>query len=227
MIAAQHFQAGEQFAHEGAQQRRQQDVAFRVAGQLLWHLDQARQGPRRLHHGDGRLAAERIRPRQRHDEIQAFVVHARKRVRRIQPDGGQQRHHIAVEHIARPFLLLRIPFGRVMQGDALRVHGGQDLVVEQVVLAADQLMHRLLDVLKRLVRRHAVRPHQVRRLPLLLLQAGNPDLEEFIQVGTDDTHIAQPLEQGRLRILRHRQHAFVEFQQRQLAVHEQGLGGRA
>ena len=201
--------------------------ALGVAGELLRHLDQARQRARRLHHGDRGLAAERVRPRQRHDEIQAFVVDARKGMRRIQPDGGQQRHHVAVEHFARPFLLLRIPFGRVMQGDALRVHGGKDLVVQQVVLAPDQFVHGLLDVLERHVRGHAVGPHQVRRLALLLLQAGNPDLEEFVQVGTDNAHIAQSFEQGRFRILRHRQHTFIEFQQRQLAIHEQGLGGRA
>ncbi|MNI37173.1 hypothetical protein D3C73_912530 [compost metagenome] len=227
LVAAQHFQAGEQFAHKGPQQGRQQNEAFRMAGQLGRHLDQARQGARRLHHGNRGLPAEGVGARQRHNEIQALVVDAGKRMRRVQTDGGQQRHHIAVEHLARPLLLLGVPFGSVMQGDALCLHGGQNVVVKQVVLPRHQGVHGVLDVFEGLIRCHAVGAHQVGRLKLLLFQAGNPDFEEFIQIGTDDTHVPQPLQQRRRRIFRHRQHALVEFKQRQFTIHEQRLARRA
>ncbi|MNT90983.1 hypothetical protein D3C72_2320110 [compost metagenome] len=95
-----------------------------------------------------------------------------------------------MEHITRPLLLLRVPFGRVVQRDALRVHGRQNLVIEQVVLPSHQFVHRLLDAFERLVRRLAIGPDQVGRLALLLFQAGYPDLEEFVQIGTDNAHIA-------------------------------------
>ena len=198
-----------------------------MAGQLGRHLDQARQRARRLHHGDRRLAAEGVGAGQRHDEIQALVVDARKRVRRIQSDGGQERHHVADEDLVRPFLLLRVPFRGMVQGDALGLHGRQDLVVEQRVLPRHQLMDGALHVVEGLIRGHAVRANQVGRLALLLLEAGNPDLEELVQVGAEDAHVAQTLQQGSRGTFRHRQHAFVEFEQRQLSIQQPGLCGRA
>ncbi|CFT89483.1 Uncharacterised protein [Bordetella pertussis] len=227
LVTAQHFQAGEQFAHEGPQQRGQQDVAVGMAGDLGRHLDQARQRARRLHHGDGRLAAEGIGARQGHDEIQALVVDARKRMRRIQPDRRQQRHDVAIEDLARPLLLLRVPFGGVMQHDALGLQARQDIVVEQGVLARHQRVHLDLDPLEGFIGRHAVGPDQRRGLALLLLQRRDADLEELVQVGADDAHVAQPFKQGNTRILGHRQHAFIEFQQRQFTIQEQRLGRRS
>ncbi|KAG0735681.1 hypothetical protein G6F24_018629 [Rhizopus arrhizus] len=88
-------------------------------------------------------------------------------------------------------------------------------------------MHRLLDIFERLVRRHAVRADHIGRLALLLFQARDPDLEELVQIGTDDAHVPQAFQQRRLGIFRHRQHTVVEFEQRQLAIHEQGLARRA
>ena len=91
-------------------------------------------------------------------------------MRRIQSDGGQERHHVADEDLVRPFLLLRVPFRGMVQGDALGLHGRQNLVVEQRVLPRHQFMDGALHVVEGLIRGHAVRANQVGRLALLLLR---------------------------------------------------------
>ncbi len=54
----------------------------------------------------------------------------------------------------------------------------------------------------------------------LLLQAGDADLEELVQVAADDAQEPQPLEQRHRRVLGLRQHAPVELEQAELAVEE-------
>ncbi len=49
----------------------------------------ARQGARRLHDRESRVAAEGILAREPHDEVQALVLDARKGSRGIEPERGQ------------------------------------------------------------------------------------------------------------------------------------------
>jgi hypothetical protein len=51
-----------------------------------------------------------------------------------------------------------------------------------------------------------------------LLDAGNADLEELVQVRTDDAKELQPFEQGIVRIKRLVEDALIEFQPAQLAI---------
>jgi hypothetical protein len=148
-------------------------------------------------------------------------------MRRVKPDGREKRHDLAGEDVVRPRLLRRVPLGRVVQHDALGVQLGQYVAVEHLVLVLDQRMHLGLHAVEGFAGRHAVRADQARGLALLLFQAGDADLEELVEVGTDDAHVAQPLEDGHGRMLGHGQYPFVEFQQRQFTVEEPGFGGRA
>ena len=69
----------------------------------------------------------------------------------------------------------------------------------------------------------------------LLLQSGDADLEELIDVLAQDREEAYPLEQGQRPILRHRQDTLIEIELGELAVDvvrlsrrrmRQGLRGR-
>ena len=51
-----------------------------------------------------------------------------------------------------------------------------------------------------------------------LLQAGDADLEELVEVAGGDAQEAQPLEQRQRLVERLREHALVELEQRQLAI---------
>ena len=52
----------------------------------------------------------------------------------------------------------------------------------------------------------------------LLLQSGDADLEELIDVLAQDREEAYPLEQGQRPILRHRQDTLIEIELGELAV---------
>ena len=60
----------------------------------------------------------------------------------------------------------------------------------------------------------------------LLLQSGDADLEELIDVLAQDRKEAHPLEQGERRVLRHRQDTLIEIELGQLAVDVVGLSRR-
>src|SRR5699024_6479124 len=83
-------------------------------------------------------------------------------------------------------------------------------------------MDRLLHFSKGLIRRTSVDPRQHGTLSLLLFQAGDPDLEKLVQVGADNTKVAQPFKQwGRLALC-HGQDPFIELEQGELAIEQGG-----
>lgn len=58
-------------------------------------------------------------------------------------------------------------------------------------------------------------------LAKLSFDAGDPDFEEFIQIGADDADETQAFQQGRARIFGLRQYPFLESQRGKIAVQEQ------
>ena len=64
----------------------------------------------------------------------------------------------------------------------------------------------------------AVRPGSQAAQLGLLLQSGDANFEELIQVAADDAQVLQPLQQGNRRIFGLRQHATVELEQTEFAV---------
>ena len=99
-------------------------------------------------------------------------------------------------------------------------------LVEQLVL----LRHQLVGLARYLAEhhggRHAIGAGRVAALVDLRLQAGDPDLEEFVQVAADDAQKAQALEQRHVRIGRLRQHPAIELELSELAVEQRGRSWR-
>jgi hypothetical protein len=58
----------------------------------------------------------------------------------------------------------------------------------------------------------------------LLHDAGNADLKEFVEVGTDDGEEADPLQQGDGGILRELKHAAIEAEPTEFAVKHLRVG---
>jgi hypothetical protein len=168
-----------------------------------------------LHDGDAAAAPERILAGQFDDEVQALVDHARERVRRVEADGREQGPHFLVEVLLDPGLLGGVAVGAAQQVDAVGGQLRQDLLVQQRVLARDDLAALLAGAVQ-------VRMARLRSALVLVLrqQARDAHLEEFVQVAADDGQEAQPLEQRQARVFGVFQHAPVEFEQRQFAVQE-------
>ncbi|TXT25305.1 MAG: Uncharacterized protein FD134_1116 [Gallionellaceae bacterium] len=224
LVAAQHLHAAEQLSDMRVQDGRQEHEAVLAAADFLRQRDGARQHARRLHDGFGGIAPEGVLALQLHGEVEALVEHPREGVRRVQPDGGQHRHHFPEEKFLDPGALRFVPEGAAQEADTFPLQRGQQIAVENAVLPLDELVRLPVYQFQRLLRIHAVRPGGSPGHAELLFQAGDADLEELVQVAADDAQVLQPLQQRDGGILRLRQHAPVKFQLPQLAV-EEVLGG--
>ncbi len=226
LVAAFDLHAGEQLADMGVQDRRQEHEAVFAAGDFLRHADDARQRARRLHHGGAGIAAEGVAARQLDREVEALVEHAREGVRRVEPDWRQHRHQLAEEVIADPGRLGLVPVRAAEKMDALLGQLGDDVLVEELVLAGHQCMGGFRYGAKLLARRHAV-GRALRGVGAdLLLEAGDPHLEKLVHVAGEDAEKFQPLQQGHAGIVGLRQYAALEFENAELTVDEGvGAGG--
>ena len=215
---ADDFAPGEQLVQMGVDDRGQQHEGVVGAGDVRRHGDHPRHDARRLDDGDVGFAPEGIGPGQLDDEVKALVDHLRKRVRRVEADRRQQRPDLALEILGDPGALRRVAVGVAQHANTGRGERGQDLTVERAVHLGDQRLRALADlgqVRLELLHRGA---HERRLQPQLFAQAGDPDLEELVEIAADDAQETQPLEQRRGRILGQRQHAPVEVEGGQFAV---------
>ena len=183
-------------------------------------MHQARQHAGHLDDGNAVGAAQCILPAQLDDEVQRFVGHLRKRVRRIQADGQQQRHDLAPEIVADPAALLGRALGMRHDADALCLHG-QVQMLENVVLPRNQRVRLFADLQKALLGELAF-------LHVLLRsdeQVGHAHFEIFVEVGGNDGQVAQSLQQRNFFACGPIQHPGVEGQNAQVAIDEWGLNG--
>ena len=79
----------------------------------------------------------------------------------------------------------------------------------------------LVQALERLTRGEAVGPARVDSRVHLVVEPGHAHHVELVEVLGVDREELHTLEQGRALVLRQLQHALVELQPRELAVHEQ------
>ncbi|MNV09457.1 hypothetical protein D3C71_999470 [compost metagenome] len=94
----------------------------------------------------------------------------------------------------------------------------QQNVVEDRVLTVDVTVYQFADARQRLMRLQTIGARLFTGEGDLLLQAGNANFEELVQVAGEDQQKLQPLQQWVGLVQRLLQHADVELQLRQLAV---------
>ena len=180
----------------------------------------ARQRSRRLHDGHVAVATEGVLAGKLDDEIQALVLYARKRPRRVEPQRAQYRFHLVGEVLLEPGVGVGVPFGAREQLDAFRIQVAQQHLVERPVLILDQSQCSAVNRRQLFADAEGVgrglRGTQLQQL----LETGNADLEEFVEVGRADAQEPQALQQRHAWILGLRQHPGIELQCRQFAVDE-------
>ena len=219
-----YFATREELMQVRVHDRREQHERVVRSGDFRRHLDHARHQPRRLDDRHGGLAAEGVASGQLDDEVETLIHYLRKRVRRIEPDGGEERPDLMVKIFGDPGPLRGAAVSVVQHADASRLQRGQDLPVENVVHFRDQLLCTLADFNEIGSELLQGRADQRRLQAQLFAQARNPDLEELVEVAAYDAQETQPLEQRRGRILGERQHPAVERQDRQLAIDHRRIG---
>ena len=224
LVAAQHVHAGEELTHMGVQDRREEHEVIAAAGDSGGQPDQPRQRARRLHDGCAGTAAERITPVQLDREVEALVEHLGERVRGVQPDRRQHREQLAEEVIPDPEFLRRGPVLAAAEADAFVRKLRQQDFIEERVLRLDQQPdfadHECIDF----DRVFAVGAGLVDVELDLLLQAGHPDLDEFVQVGRNDAQELESFQQRHGLVGRLGQDAPVEGQEPEFSVEEVRVG---
>ena len=196
--------------------------SFGPCATFCGQADHARQHARRLHDGRARIAAEGVAALQLDGEIQALVEDARERVRGIEPDGREHRHHLAEEVVADPLLLRRRPFARgAGSGCPPSRAPGSTSSLSSRYWRSTMPWARAATWRKTSSGREAVGPG-VAAAPSLICSftPESADLEELVEVGRDDAQELQPLEQRHGAVLGLREHAAVEFERLQLAIEE-------
>ena len=193
-------------------------------------LDDSRQDRGDLHHrGDGSLRRDLLALLVQPDrQVQAPVAEHRERVPRV---DGQRRQHgpdLAREVRPQPGAL----GGRqLLGGDQLdrraRPQRGLHLVTPAPILGADDRVHARADGRQLGRGGHAVGRGLQHASRQLLLEAGDPDHEELVQVRANNPQELQPLGERDRGVLGLLEHPGVELQPRQLAVQEQARVDRA
>ena len=213
------FHAAEQLCDEGRDDRRQEhEIRFAWCIAALRQADDSRQGARHLHHRELRVTAESVLAGQTHDEVQALVLNSRKRARRVEAQRRQHRFHFLREIFGKPGALCWCERARVHELDSVGFERREDQLIEQLVLIFDQCERAVVNGSKLVGTLMPSGPPAERAEFQPLLQAGDPNLEEFVEVRAGDAQKADALEQWQRLIVCLRQHAVVEIEKRQLPV---------
>ena len=141
-------------------------------------------------------------------------------MRRIEADRREKRDHFPQEIVVQPGALFPRPLGLGEEAHALLRKLRKNLLVEQPVLLSDQRVGALAHQGENLRRRRLYGNRYLIAEPDALLQLGDADLEELIEVARQDAKEPQPFQRRNPPVLGLCEHALVECQNRELAREE-------
>ena len=157
------------------------------------------------------------------NQAERAIAEIRERVAGIDGERGEDGQEHAAEVVLEEALLLVARLLGPEQEDPLGGEEGLDLLQEAPVLLVHQFVHAGGHRGERLRGGHAVGPRRLVARGDAALEGGHPDHEELVQVRAEDGEELHALEQGHARVLSLFEHAPVEFEPRELPVHE-GVG---
>ncbi|MNZ84986.1 hypothetical protein D3C78_1037600 [compost metagenome] len=221
LVAALHLHALEQVVGVRMDHRRQEHIVGAGATHLFRHPDDPRQQARGRDDRQARIAAEGVDTLELDDEVEALVHQQRERVGRVEADRGDDRGDFVAEVAAHPGLELGCPVTPADEADMVLFQLGQQHVVEDRVLALHLAVHQVADACQRLMRLQAVGTGLFTGEVDLLLQAGDADLEELVEVAGEDQQELEAFEQRVVLVQRLFQHTDIELQLREFAMNVQ------
>ena len=145
-------------------------------------LDEPREQRRHLHAGEAPLAARGI-PDER-GEVQRERGDVGERVRRVDRERGEHREHALTEERLQMSSILLVELLPVDDPEPLLLERRAEIVRPQRVRASAELDHALADAGQLLVGCEPLRGGGTDAGVALLLQTGDADLEELVEVRT-------------------------------------------
>ena len=173
-----------------------------------------------MHHGHVLVRLTVPSHLQPHDEVQRLVEQLRKRMRRVDRQRRQHRVDLRAVIIFHPDQVRLLQLLQLQQADAVGRQGRRQFVPPAGILLLHHPPHPLDDGAEGFGTGQTVH-RALHRLALdLLLQAGDADLEELIQVRADDAKELHPLQQRVFRVECLLEHPMIEFQPAQFPIDE-------
>ena len=149
---------------------------------------------------------------QQQGKTQGLIQHPRKRVRRIDGDGSQQRIDFALVEIRGMLELFPGHVLVIQHADARRVQSGSQRLVPAAILTLHKVAQLGRVAVEGLFRRQAVRSHLVVAIFNSLHDAGDANLDKFVEIGGGDGQEFHALQQRIREVLSFLQNAAVEAQ---------------
>ncbi len=139
-------------------------------------------------------------------------------MRRIKSQGTEHGQQITIEVTENPLRLTIIPLGPPYEADILSGQRRDQHVIQYPVLILDKLMGGTSDLRQCFPRRQVVRARLGRAECDLLLDAGDPNLKELVQIRAGDTQKSQTLQKRNGVVHGEIQYPVVKRKQAQLAI---------
>ena len=182
---------------------------FHQAGQHAGHRDHPVAQPR-----------SRRRRGEPHRQVERLVAQVGEGVAGVERDGGEDGKDLAGEVLGEEMIGLRRKLRRREQAHPRPVQVREHVAEQRPVLARHHVVAAGRDGGELLAGAHRVGAALLHVSDQLLLEAGDADHEELVEVGAGDGEELQPLERGNAGIEAFLQHALVERQPGQLAIDE-------
>ena len=168
------------------------------AGRPRWHLD-----------AGGEVVVDR-RVAQHHREVEREVGDIGERMPRVDGERGEHRKDPRPEDVPEFVALADREVGPAHHADTGFGHGGGHVVAPQFIQLVQQLFDHCVDLANLRLGAATVRRAAFDAGCHLVSQAGHPDLEELVEVATEDRAELDPLEQWSRRIGGEREDTSVE-----------------
>ncbi len=189
----------------------EQDEPMAVAQRI-----EAGEERRHLHPGERQLVAVAVF--EIDGEVQRQIGDVGERMQRIDRERRQHREDLVFELVGQVRLVGRPEVVPRLDPDVRLVEQWLDVAPVELVDGVVDLDHTFRDGLELLVRCHPVGRGMIDACRLLFPDAGDPDLEELIQVGGDDRDVLDAFEQREIRVAGEAEHPLLEVEQCQVSV---------
>lgn len=208
------------FADKMANQFGKKNELPRVAS-VFGQGNKARDAARDLHESvAGGFLITRFRKKD--DEVDRFVQELREGVAGIDGEGSEDGKNISLKNLPGPFDLNVVELGNRAKVKPLMGKGWKESFVEELVLVGDHAKDAGTNRGEDIGRAEAIGSVHVASVFDELLEGGDTDFKELIEIGADDGEEFESFEEGLGGVLGLLEDTMIEFEPAKLAIQVRG-----
>jgi hypothetical protein len=156
--------------------------------------------------------------RVKNDKVDRFIEKLGKRVTGVDCEGGKDGENIALELFASPGDLGFVQLLNRAEVNALLGKGGEEGFVEELVLVGNHAEDPCADGGENFGGAETIGPVNITSVVDELLEGGDADFEELVQVRTDDGEEFESFEKGLGRVLGLFENALIKLQPTEFTI---------